>query len=76
MLTFFQLNTAYWFVLKVANPIEKLNWEFMHRARARELIGGEISTYRWLIYTRSNSGESIELPSHFSMVRRIHTIVA
>jgi putative transposase len=50
LLTFFQFDPTYWTVLRTTNPIERLNKEFKRRTRAMEVTGGEISTYRCLVY--------------------------
>jgi putative transposase len=50
LLTFFQFDATYWTVLRTTNPIERLNKEFKRRTRAMEVTGGEISTYRCLVY--------------------------
>jgi putative transposase len=50
LLTFFQFEATYWTVLRTTNPIERLNKEFKRRTRAMEVTGGEISTYRCLVY--------------------------
>jgi putative transposase len=50
LLTFFQFDHTYWTVLRTTNPIERLNKEFKRRTRAMEVTGGEISTYRCLVY--------------------------
>jgi putative transposase len=50
LLTFFQFDTTYWTVLRTTNPIERLNKEFKRRTKAMEVTGGEISTYRCLVY--------------------------
>ena len=50
LLTFFQFDSTYWTVLRTTNPIERLNKEFKRRTRAMEVTGGEISTYRCLVY--------------------------
>ena len=47
---FFQFDPTYWTVLRTTNPIERLNKEFKRRTRAMEVTGGEISTYRCLVY--------------------------
>ena len=36
--------------MRTTNPIERLNKEFKRRTRAMEVTGGEISTYRCLVY--------------------------
>jgi len=48
--TFFQFDPTYWTVLRTTNPIERLNKEFKRRTKAMEVTGGEISTYRCLVY--------------------------
>ena len=50
LLTFFQFDPTYWTVLRTTNPIERLNKEFKRRTKAMEVTGGEISTYRCLVY--------------------------
>jgi putative transposase len=50
LLTFFQFDATYWTVLRTTNPIERLNKEFKRRTKAMEVTGGEISTYRCLVY--------------------------
>lgn len=50
LLTFFQFDATYWTTLRTTNPIERLNKEFKRRTRAMEVTGGEISTYRCLVY--------------------------
>lgn len=50
LLKFFQFDPTYWTVLRTTNPIERLNKEFKRRTRAMEVTGGEISTYRCLVY--------------------------
>jgi putative transposase len=50
LLTFFQFDPTYWTTLRTTNPIERLNKEFKRRTRAMEVTGGEISTYRCLVY--------------------------
>ena len=50
LLRFFQFDPTYWTVLRTTNPIERLNKEFKRRTRAMEVTGGEISTYRCLVY--------------------------
>jgi putative transposase len=50
LLTFFQFDATYWTVLRTTNPIERLNKEFKRRTKAMEVSGGEISTYRCLVY--------------------------
>ena len=50
LLRFFQFDPTYWTVLGTTNPIERLNKEFKRRTRAMEVTGGEISTYRCLVY--------------------------
>ena len=50
LLTFFQFDPTYWTVLRTTNPIERLNKEFKRRTRAMEVTGGEVSTYRCLVY--------------------------
>jgi putative transposase len=50
LLTFLQFDPTYWTVLRTTNPIERLNKEFKRRTRAMEVTGGEISTYRCLVY--------------------------
>jgi len=50
LLTFFQFDPTYWTVLRTTNPIERLNKEFKRRTNAMEVTGGEISTYRCLVY--------------------------
>jgi putative transposase len=50
LLTFFQFDPTYWTVLRTINPIERLNKEFKRRTKAMEVTGGEISTYRCLVY--------------------------
>jgi Transposase, Mutator family len=50
LLTFFQFDATYWTVLRTTNPIERLNKEFKRRTRVMEVTGGEISTYRCLVY--------------------------
>lgn len=50
LLTFFQFDAAYWTMLRTTNPIERLNKEFKRRTRAMEVTGGEVSTYRCLVY--------------------------
>ena len=50
LLTFFQFEATYWTVLRTTNPIERLNKEFKRRTRAMEVTGGEVSTYRCLVY--------------------------
>ena len=50
LLTFFQFDPTYWTVLRTTNPIERLNREFKRRTNAMEVTGGEISTYRCLVY--------------------------
>ena len=49
-LTFFQFDPTYWTSLRTTNPIERLNKEFKRRTKAMEVTGGEISTYRCLVY--------------------------
>ncbi len=50
LLTFFQFDPTYWTVLRTTNPVEQLNNEFKRRTKAVEVMGGEISTYRCLVY--------------------------
>ena len=50
LLTFFQFDATYWTTLRTTNPVERLNKEFKRRTRAMEVTGGEISTYRCLVY--------------------------
>lgn len=50
LLSFFQFDQTYWTTLRTTNPIERLNKEFKRRTRAMEVTGGEISTYRCLVY--------------------------
>jgi putative transposase len=50
LLTFFQFDATYWTTLRTTNPIERLNKEFKRRTQAMEVTGGEISTYRCLVY--------------------------
>lgn len=50
LLTFFQFDPTYWTVLRTTNPIERLNKEFKRRTNAMEVTGGEVSTYRCLVY--------------------------
>jgi transposase-like protein len=50
LLTFFQFHATYWTVLRTTNPIERLNKECKRRTKAMEVTGGEISTYRCLVY--------------------------
>lgn len=50
LLTFFQFDSTYWTTLRTTNPIERLNKEFKRRTKAMEVTGGEISTYRCLVY--------------------------
>jgi len=50
LLTFFQFDPTYWTTLRTTNPIERLNKEFKRRTKAMEVTGGEISTYRCLVY--------------------------
>ena len=50
LLRFFEFDPTYWTVLRTTNPIERLNKEFKRRTRAMEVTGGEISTYRCLVY--------------------------
>ena len=50
LLTFLQFDATYWTTLRTTNPIERLNKEFKRRTRAMEVTGGEISTYRCLVY--------------------------
>ena len=50
LLTFFQFDATYWTVLRTTNPIERLNKEFKRRTNAMEVTGGEVSTYRCLVY--------------------------
>lgn len=50
LLTFFQFDATYWTTLRTTNPIERLNKEFKRRTKAMEVTGGEISTYRCLVY--------------------------
>jgi putative transposase len=50
LLTFLQFDRTYWTTLRTTNPIERLNKEFKRRTRAMEVTGGEISTYRCLVY--------------------------
>jgi len=50
LLTFLQFDSTYWTTLRTTNPIERLNKEFKRRTRAMEVTGGEISTYRCLVY--------------------------
>lgn len=50
LLTFLQFDPTYWTTLRTTNPIERLNKEFKRRTRAMEVTGGEISTYRCLVY--------------------------
>jgi putative transposase len=50
LLSFFQFDPTYWTVLRTTNPIERLNKEFKRRTNAMEVTGGEISTYRCLVY--------------------------
>jgi transposase-like protein len=48
--TFFQFDPTYWMVLRTTNPIKGLNKEFKRSTRATDVTGGEISTYRCLVY--------------------------
>lgn len=50
LLTFLQFDATYWTTLRTTNPIERLNKEFKRRTRAMEVTGGEVSTYRCLVY--------------------------
>ena len=50
LVRFFQFDPTYWTVLGTTNPIERLNKELKRRTRAMEVTGGEISTYRCLVY--------------------------
>jgi putative transposase len=50
LLTFLQFDPTYWTVLRTTNPIERLNKEFKRRTNAMEVTGGEVSTYRCLVY--------------------------
>ena len=50
LVRFFQFDPTYWTVLRTTNPMERLNKEFKRRTRAMEVTGGEISTYRCLVY--------------------------
>jgi len=50
LLTFFQFDATYWTVLRSTNPIERLNKEFKRRTKVMEVTGGEVSTYRCLVY--------------------------
>ena len=50
LLRFFQFDSTYWTVIRTTNPIERLNKEFKRRTRVMEVTGGEVSTYRCLVY--------------------------
>jgi putative transposase len=50
LLTFFQFDPTYWTVLRTSYRIDRLIFEFKRRTFALEVTGGEISTYRCLVY--------------------------
>ena len=50
LLALYDFPAEYWDHLRTTNPIERLNKEFKRRTKAMEVTGGEISTYRCLVY--------------------------
>ncbi len=70
LLTLFQFDATYWTVLRTTSPIERLNKEFKRRTRAMEVPGGEISTYRCLVYV----AETIEYRWSFHPLSQWSTV--